>query len=98
MFFKRTILQEILDQIVHVDLVVNFKCSEENLLKKNLGTGKLTHSREYLRMGNCMTPAKHLQDAQSKSHCVRNLGEQVTNIFLFFLEAAHGVFCVGLFP
>lgn len=88
-FFIRTILQEILDQIVHVDLVVNFKCSEENLVKKNLGTGKFTRCQEYLRMGSCRTAAKQLQDEQSESHCgsswkenVRSLGEQVTIIFL----------------
>jgi adenylate kinase len=29
-------LQEILDQIADIDLVVNFKCGEGNVVKKNL--------------------------------------------------------------
>ncbi|XP_054803789.1 probable adenylate kinase 7, mitochondrial [Prosopis cineraria] len=47
----RTKIQaEILDQIVHVDLVVNFKCSEQNFATKNLRARRFDPSREYLRI------------------------------------------------
>ncbi|XP_028772456.1 probable adenylate kinase 7, mitochondrial isoform X2 [Neltuma alba] len=71
----RTRIQaEILDQIVHVDLVVNFKCLEENSAKK---------SQEYIQMSCCGTPSEQLQDEQLKSRWgssreenFRHLGEQ----------------------
>ncbi|KAI9076074.1 hypothetical protein K1719_042008 [Acacia pycnantha] len=80
----RTKIQaEILDQIVRVDLVVNFKCSEENSVKKNLGSGKFTPRQEYIRLSCCGTPSEQLQNGQLKSHCgssreenFHNLGEQ----------------------
>lgn len=43
-------LQEILDQIADVDLVINFKSTEEHLEKKNLGTGNFSPCGEYLSM------------------------------------------------
>ncbi|XP_054813407.1 probable adenylate kinase 7, mitochondrial [Prosopis cineraria] len=71
----RTRIQaEILDQIVHVDLVVNFKCSEENSAKK---------TQEYIRMSCCGASSEQLQDELLKSRCgssrkenFGNLGEQ----------------------
>lgn len=45
-------LQEILDQIVDVDLVVNFKCNEEHLIKKNLESEACAPRQEFLSMGN----------------------------------------------
>ncbi|KAM1075704.1 hypothetical protein ACFX13_023664 [Malus domestica] len=43
---------EIVDQIAEIDLVVNFKCSNEHLVKNNLGTRNFSACREYLSMGN----------------------------------------------
>ncbi|KAJ4729434.1 adenylate kinase [Melia azedarach] len=49
----RTRIQaEILDQIVDVDLVVNFKCNEEHLIKKNLESEACAPRQEFLSMGN----------------------------------------------
>ncbi|XP_059450917.1 probable adenylate kinase 7, mitochondrial isoform X1 [Corylus avellana] len=49
----RTRMQaEILDQIADIDLVVNFKCTEDHLLKNNLGAGNFSPCREYLSMSN----------------------------------------------
>jgi hypothetical protein len=45
-------LQEILDQIADIDLVVNFKCTEDHLVKNNLGPGNFSPCREYLSMSN----------------------------------------------
>lgn len=43
---------EIVSQIAEIDLVVNFKCSNEHLVKNNLGTRNFSACREYLSMGN----------------------------------------------
>ncbi|KAF8378117.1 hypothetical protein HHK36_029454 [Tetracentron sinense] len=52
----RTRIQaEILDQIADIDLVVNFKYTEECLVKKHLGSGICSHCRESLSMGNSIT-------------------------------------------
>ncbi|KAL0014530.1 hypothetical protein SO802_001599 [Lithocarpus litseifolius] len=49
----RTRMQaEILDQIADIDLVVNFKCTEDSLLKKNLRAGNFSHHRDHLSMSN----------------------------------------------
>lgn len=45
-------LQEILDQIADIDLVVNFKCTEDHLVRNNLGAGNFSPCREYLSMRN----------------------------------------------
>ena len=45
-------LQEILDQIADIDLVVNFKRTEEHSEKKNLGTGNFSPCQEYLGNSN----------------------------------------------
>ncbi|GLU11436.1 hypothetical protein SLE2022_281830 [Rubroshorea leprosula] len=48
----RTRIQaETLDQIVDVDLVINFKCIEEELLKKNSEFEKISSCPEFLTMG-----------------------------------------------
>lgn len=46
------LFQEILDQIAEIDLVVNFKCTEDSLLKKNLRAGNFSHHRDHLSMSN----------------------------------------------
>ncbi|KAE8021349.1 hypothetical protein FH972_007247 [Carpinus fangiana] len=49
----RTRMQaEILDQIADIDLVVNFKCTEDHLVKNNLGAGNFSPCCEYLSMSN----------------------------------------------
>lgn len=45
-------LQEILDQIADIDLVVNFKCTEDHMVKNNLGAGNFSPCCEYLSMSN----------------------------------------------
>ncbi|KAI4348295.1 hypothetical protein L6164_009031 [Bauhinia variegata] len=73
----RTRIQaEILDQIAHVDLVVNFKTTEEKLVNKNLGTGKFTPCQEYLSMGSSRAPTMQLQD-ELESHCGSSCKENV---------------------
>ncbi|KAF7819446.1 putative adenylate kinase 7, mitochondrial [Senna tora] len=77
----RTRIQaEILDQIVHVDLVVNFKSSEELLVKKNPRSGEFTPRQEYLGMGSCKTPAKQMQDELSESYCGSSWKENARNL------------------
>lgn len=67
--FPRTRIQaEILDHIARVDLVVNFKCSKEELMKENLGTRKFNSYKEYILMTSSKTPAKQLQDDHVQSH------------------------------
>lgn len=39
--------QEILDQIADIDLVINFKNTEEPLIRKNLGAGNFSGFHEY---------------------------------------------------
>ncbi|KAJ1417946.1 P-loop containing nucleoside triphosphate hydrolase [Sesbania bispinosa] len=61
----RTRIQaEILDHIARVDLVVNFKCPKEDLVKKNLGAQKFTSCQEYI----FMTPTKQSQDEHVHDH------------------------------
>lgn len=40
------LLQEILDQIADIDLVVNFKCTEECLVKNHLESRNCSHGRD----------------------------------------------------
>ncbi|KAK9271749.1 hypothetical protein L1049_002112 [Liquidambar formosana] len=65
----RTRMQaEILDQIADIDLVVNFKCTEEHLMKKHLGTGTYSSCRDFHSMSNAGSNLNlHLQDDQLKS-------------------------------
>lgn len=53
------LVQEIVDQIVDIDLVVNFKCTNENLVKQNLGTGSTSACQEYLSLSNSI-PMRNL--------------------------------------
>ncbi|KAK7336049.1 hypothetical protein VNO77_16577 [Canavalia gladiata] len=63
--FPRTRIQaEILDHIAPVDLVVNFKCSKEDLVKKNLGTGTFNSCL----VSSSSTPTKQLQDEHVQKH------------------------------
>lgn len=56
----RTRMQaEIVDQIVDIDLVVNFKCANENLVKQNLGTESSSACQEYLSLSNSI-PMRNL--------------------------------------
>ncbi|KAB1211753.1 adenylate kinase [Morella rubra] len=49
----RTRMQaEILDQIADIDLVVNFKCTEDYMVKNNLAAGKFSPCHQYLSMSN----------------------------------------------
>ncbi|CAK9145477.1 unnamed protein product [Ilex paraguariensis] len=43
---------EVLDQIADIDLVVNFKCSEDCLVKQHLGSGVHSPSQDFLSMGS----------------------------------------------
>ncbi|XP_057983402.1 probable adenylate kinase 7, mitochondrial [Malania oleifera] len=65
----RTRIQaEILDQITAVDLVVNFKCTEEHMVEKHLGIGNCSPCREFHSISR---PVSNLnlqsQDDQLKS-------------------------------
>ncbi|KAL6139451.1 hypothetical protein ACLB2K_057755 [Fragaria x ananassa] len=63
----RTRIQaELVDEIAEIDLVVNLKSADDNLVNKNLGTGSLALSQEYLRMSNTMHDV-NLQEEQLKS-------------------------------
>ena len=65
----RTRLQaEILDHIAGVDLVVNFKSAEENLVKKNLGAPKLSPCQEYIFMRCSMTSSKQIHNEHVHNH------------------------------
>ena len=44
-------MQEILDEIAGIGLVVNFKCTEESLLKQHTRNGINSPGQEYLCMG-----------------------------------------------
>ncbi|XXG89168.1 hypothetical protein AAC387_Pa12g1238 [Persea americana] len=73
----RTHIQaEILDEIADIDMVVNFKCSEECLIKKHLGSGICKHcghstnlsNAEYYSLNPCSTvlsTESHLNSAAS---------------------------------
>ncbi|OIW09427.1 hypothetical protein TanjilG_14578 [Lupinus angustifolius] len=65
----RTRIQaEILDHIAHVDLVVNFKCSEQNLVKNNLGARTFTPCQEYIFMTRSRNPTIQPQDENVSNH------------------------------
>ncbi|CAL5191577.1 unnamed protein product [Lathyrus oleraceus] len=59
----RTRIQaDILNHIAHVDLVVNFKCPQEDILKKKLGLHKFTPGQEHIYTTSSWTPTKQSQD------------------------------------
>ena len=84
---SRDVFQEILDHIARVDLVVNFKCSEEELRKKNLGTRKFNAYQEYILMTSSRT-TKQLQDDHDQSHA-----DKVT---IYYPSLSYFHFCVCL--
>ncbi|XXG89169.1 hypothetical protein AAC387_Pa12g1238 [Persea americana] len=58
----RTHIQaEILDEIADIDMVVNFKCSEECLIKKHLGSGILLSTESHLN-----SAASYVEDAHKE--------------------------------
>lgn len=72
-------LQEILDQIVDVDLVVNFKCTNNHLGRKDLGS-ETTACQELLTVGNSGFPATVANSACKEK--LRIYAEQVnSNLF-----------------
>jgi adenylate kinase len=68
------LLQEILNHIARVDLVVNFKCSQEDLMKTKLGLRKFTSYQEHILKTSSWTPTKQSQDEHIHKHA-----EEVTN-------------------
>nr|ACJ84398.1 unknown [Medicago truncatula]AFK45614.1 unknown [Medicago truncatula] len=59
----RTRMQaEILNHVAHVDLVVNFKCPQEELMKNKLGLRKFTSCQEHIFKTSSWTPTKQSQD------------------------------------
>jgi len=74
----RHVSQEILDHIAHVDLVVNFKSSDDELVKRNLGNRKFNSRQEYILMTSSRNPTKQLPDDNVQSH-----EDEVTNHFYF---------------
>jgi adenylate kinase len=68
------LLQEILNHIARVDLVVNFKCPQEDLMKTKLGLRKFTSYQEHILKTSSWTPTKQSQDEHIHKHA-----EEVTN-------------------
>ncbi|KAI3473855.1 hypothetical protein Pfo_028036 [Paulownia fortunei] len=63
----RTRMQaEILDQIADIDLVLNLKCTEESVVKKTLGGGIYSPSREFHSMA---TSGLNLSRQPQDGHC-----------------------------
>lgn len=59
----RTRMQaEILNHVAHVDLVVNFKSPQEELMKNKLGLRKFTSCQEHIFKTSSWTPTKQSQD------------------------------------
>jgi adenylate kinase len=68
------LLQEILNHIARVDLVVNFKCPQEDLMKTKLGLRKFTSCQEHIFKTSSWTPTKQSQDEHVYKHA-----EEVTH-------------------
>lgn len=65
----RTRMQaEILNHIARVDLVVNFKCPQEDLMKTKLGLRKFTSYQEHILKTSSWTPTKQSQDEHVHKH------------------------------
>ncbi|XP_058187474.1 probable adenylate kinase 7, mitochondrial [Rhododendron vialii] len=61
----RTRIQaEILDQIADIDLVVNFKCTEDCLLNQHMRTGIYSPGKEFLSMSKSGYPSSSSSDAE----------------------------------
>lgn len=65
----RSFLQEILDQIADIDLVINFKTTEEPLIRKNLGSGNFSGFHEYSTICGSGS-SQHLQPKGKESECL----------------------------
>ncbi|KAK8473270.1 hypothetical protein PHAVU_001G095650 [Phaseolus vulgaris] len=100
--FPRTRIQaEILDHIAHVDLVVNFKSSEEELVKKNLGNRKFNSRQEYILMTSSRNPTKQLPDENVQSHedeckLLEDYYRKQKKLLNFELAGGHGETWQGL--
>lgn len=57
-------MQEILDQIADIDLVVNFKCTEDCLLNQHMRTGIYSPGKEFLSMSKSGYPSSSSSDAE----------------------------------
>ncbi|XP_011651567.1 probable adenylate kinase 7, mitochondrial isoform X1 [Cucumis sativus] len=60
---------EILDQIADIDLVINFKTTEEPLIRKNLGSGNFSGFHEYSTICGSGS-SQHLQPKGKESECL----------------------------
>ena len=90
------LFQEILDQIADIDLVVNFKCTEDSLLKKNLRAGNFSHRHDHLSMSNypgcnlnLQSQDKQLDSSSADSGATWKekfhlYSEEVSPLFFFF--------------
>jgi hypothetical protein len=77
-------LQEILDQIADIDLVVNFKCTEDHMVKNNLGAGNFSPCLEYLSMRNAGCNLNlQFQNKQLKSSCADTGGPWKEKFHIF---------------
>lgn len=78
-------LQEILDQIVDVDLVVNFQSTEDQLVKRNLESEAFSPHKEFLSLGGARFSAADAASAWKEKF--RIYAEQVRDggATLFYL-------------
>lgn len=90
------ISQEILDQIADIDLVVNFKCTEEHLMKKHLATGTYSSCRDFHSMSNAGSNLnQHLQDDQLKSSTADIGGSWKEKLCIYAEQVASYFFWIG---
>ncbi|CAJ1791590.1 unnamed protein product [Sphenostylis stenocarpa] len=97
----RDVSQEILDHIARVDLVVNFKSSEEELMKKNIGNRKFNSHQEYILMASSRHPTKQMPDDHVQSHTdecklLEDYYRKQKKLLNFEVEGGHGETWQGL--
>nr|AFK45585.1 unknown [Lotus japonicus] len=98
----RTRIQaEILDHITHVDLVVNFKCPQEDLVKKNLGARKLSSCQEYVFMNsswtlNKLSPNEHVHNHAEECKMLEDYYRKQKKLLNFEVAGAPGETWQGL--
>ncbi|KAI3941309.1 hypothetical protein MKW98_019286 [Papaver atlanticum] len=74
---RNRIQAEILDQIADIDLVVNFKCMDECVLKKHMGHGLCSHCQEAIGTKSSISSSlnfqrqQHIQLSSTKDGVVR---------------------------
>ncbi|MCL7032617.1 hypothetical protein MKW94_007942 [Papaver nudicaule] len=61
---RNRIQAEILDQIADIDLVVNFKCMDECVLKKHMGHGLCSHCQDTIDTRSSISSSLNLQRQQ----------------------------------